>query len=107
MWVFTYKFDQDGYLLKHKARIVVRGDLQLHSTLDTYTATLAARLFRFLMALATFFGLEIHQFDIITAFVNTVLNEEVFVRYPEGFDVPGHILKLLRALYGLKRSPLL
>jgi len=107
MWVFTYKFDQDGYLLKHKARIVVRGDLQLHSTLDTYAATLAARLFRFLMALATFFGLEIHQFDVITAFVNAVLDEEVFVRYPEGFDVPGHALKLLRALYGLKRSPLL
>jgi hypothetical protein len=23
MWVFTYKFDEDGYLLKHKARLVV------------------------------------------------------------------------------------
>ena len=27
MWVFTYKFDQDGYLLKYKARLVARGDL--------------------------------------------------------------------------------
>jgi hypothetical protein len=27
MWVFTYKFDEDGYLLKYKARLVVRGDL--------------------------------------------------------------------------------
>jgi hypothetical protein len=28
MWVFTYKFDEDGYLTKFKARLVVRGDLQ-------------------------------------------------------------------------------
>ena len=28
MWVFSYKFDEDGYLCKHKARLVVRGDLQ-------------------------------------------------------------------------------
>jgi len=27
-WVFTYKFDKEGYLLKYKARLVVRGDLQ-------------------------------------------------------------------------------
>jgi hypothetical protein len=27
MWVFTYKFDQDRYLLKYKARLVARGDL--------------------------------------------------------------------------------
>jgi hypothetical protein len=29
MWVFTYKFDVDGYLLKYKARLVVRGDLYI------------------------------------------------------------------------------
>jgi hypothetical protein len=28
LWVFTYKFDTDSYLLKYKARICVRGDLQ-------------------------------------------------------------------------------
>ena len=27
MWVFTYKFDEDSYLYKYKARLVVRGDL--------------------------------------------------------------------------------
>jgi hypothetical protein len=29
MWVYTNKFDEDGYFLKAKARLVVRGDLQL------------------------------------------------------------------------------
>ena len=108
MWVFTYKFDQDGYLAKHKARIVVRGDMQRYSIYqDTYAATLAVRVFRLLMAIATFFNLEIYQFDVITAFVNAFLDEDIFVRYPDGFEVPDMALKLVRALYGLKRSPLL
>ncbi len=44
MWVFIYKFDQDGYLLKYKARLVARGDLQ-YTAEDTYTATLTAQTF--------------------------------------------------------------
>jgi hypothetical protein len=57
MWVFTYKFDEDGLLYKYKARLVVRGDLQKDWG-DTYAATLATRVFRFLMALAAAFGLK-------------------------------------------------
>jgi hypothetical protein len=57
MWVFTNKFDEDGYLLKEKARIVARGDL--HTTEDdTYAATLAAQTFRAVMALVAGFDLE-------------------------------------------------
>jgi hypothetical protein len=41
MWVFTYKFNKDGYLLKHKARLVARRDLQTLEE-ETYAATLAA-----------------------------------------------------------------
>ncbi len=31
IWVFSYKFDTDGKLLKYKARLCVRGDLQKNS----------------------------------------------------------------------------
>ena len=51
-WVFTYKFDKHGFLQKFKARICVRGDLQPTSEKDIYAATLAARSFRMLIALA-------------------------------------------------------
>ena len=27
VWIFKYKFNNDGYLVKHKARLYVRGDL--------------------------------------------------------------------------------
>ena len=58
MWVFTYKFDTNGYLIKYKARICVRGDLQKFGLQDTYAATLAARTFRTLMAITAYFDLE-------------------------------------------------
>ena len=106
LWVFTYKFDSDGYLLKHKARICVRGDLQFTEQ-ETYAATLACRTFRALMAITAVFDLEIVQLDAINAFLNSKLNEQIYVEYPEGFGVQNHILLLLRALYGLKQSPLL
>ena len=51
IWIFTYKFDSNGYLLKFKARICARGDL-LESEDDPYAATLASQSFRAMMAIA-------------------------------------------------------
>src|SRR5437667_7753699 len=48
-WVFTYKFDQEGYLTKYKVHICVREDCQLISLQETYAATLVFRVFRVLM----------------------------------------------------------
>ncbi|APA14066.1 hypothetical protein sscle_12g088360 [Sclerotinia sclerotiorum 1980 UF-70] len=58
LWVFTYKFDQDGYLIKFKARICARGDLQSTEE-ETYAATLTSQIFRAMMAIAAAFDLEI------------------------------------------------
>ena len=57
MWVFTYKFDQDSYLIKYKARLVARGDLQ-YTIEDTYAATLIAQIFRAIIAIIVAFDLE-------------------------------------------------
>src|SRR2546423_2508393 len=107
IWVFTYKFDTDGYLLKFKARLCVRGDLQPLTNQDNYAATLAARTFRALMAIAAAFDLETWQADAVNAFTNSELDETVYCVCPEGCKIPGSCLRLLRALYGLRRSPLL
>jgi hypothetical protein len=107
MWVFTYKFDTDGYLAKYKARFVARGDLQISTFSDTYAATLAARVFRTLIAIAAHFDLDIWQFDAVNAFTNSKLDEVVYVDLPPGFRKPGIHYRLKMALYGLPRSPLL
>ena len=107
MWVFTYKFDTNGLLDKYKARLCVRGDLQDPTQLDTYATTLAARIFRTLMAIMAAFDLEAHQYDAVNAFTNSSLDEVVHCACPEGYNIEGLCLLLLRALYGLRRSPLL
>jgi hypothetical protein len=107
IWVFTYKFDTDGFLIKFKARLCVRGDLQELTHQDTYAATLAARTFRILMAITAAFDLEVRQYDAVNAFTNSVLDEVVYCKCPEGFEQAGMCLLLQRVLYGLRRSPLL
>lgn len=104
-WVFKYKFDKFGKLAKFKARICVRGDLQAPNDLATRAATLAARIFRTIIALAAVFDLEIVQYDAVNAFVNSELDEEVYTYFPDGFKEKEQVLKLKRALYGLRRSP--
>jgi hypothetical protein len=107
IWVFTYKFDTDGYLVKFKARLCVRDDLQPLTNQDNYAATLAARTFRALMATTAAFNLETWQADAVNAFTNSDLDETVYCDCPEGFKLPGSCLRLLHALYELRRSPLL
>ena len=107
MWVYTNKFDEDGYFLKAKARLVVRGDLQAQWG-DTYAATLAAKTFRALIAIATRFGLLMFQYDAMNAFLNARVPRKLYCNTPEGFTNQfGSLLLLCRALYGLKEAPLL
>ena len=104
MWVFKYKFDEDGYLVKYKARLCARGDLQ-HTQQDTYAATLAARIFRALMALVAAYDLETRQYDAVNAFANSPIDEAIYCKPPDGWAGLNVLLLLLRALYGLKQAP--
>ena len=93
-WVFTYKFNENGYLSKYKARLVVRGDLQEMSTQDVYAATLAFKVFRSLMALTAAFGLETRQLDAVNAFLNAKNDDPVYCFLPDGYRKPGKVMKI-------------
>lgn len=107
-WVFTYKIDPDGYLIKHKARIVARGDLQDNvNAHSVYAYTLAIAHFRILMALIACCDLEAHGLDVKNAFVNADRSgKPVYCYLPPGYQQKGKVVKVLKALYGFCESPL-
>ena len=106
MWVLSYKFNEDGYLERHKARLVARGDLEFNQD-DTYASTPAAQTSRVMAAIAAAFDLEIKQYDAVNAFANAKLPNLVYCKCPEGYEKQGYVLKAIQAIYGLQKSPLL
>jgi len=62
VWVFAYKTDlSTSEILRYKARLCVRRDLQLLSTHETYAATLGYKVFRAITALAFARNLKTRQ----------------------------------------------
>src|SRR4029077_20065317 len=90
-----------------KARLVALGNQQRDCDLPTRATTLAMTSLRILLAMVAKFDLETLQMDAVNAFVPADLDELVYMRMPPGFAIPGRVLRLNKALYGLRRSPLL
>ena len=101
MWIFLYKFDQDSYLAKYKARLCIHSDLQKIDAEDTYAATLAVQVFRALMSITAAHNLEAKQLDAVNAFVNSVLDEEIYCECPPSYEHLGPCLLVLCTLYEL------
>ena len=94
-WVYVYKLDKHGRLNKCKSRLVVRGDQQICTKREeTYAATLAGKSFRSVIALAARFDLELIQFDAVNAFCHAILEDDIYIRMPTGYQEDRHLLKL-------------
>ena len=109
-WIFKLKKNPQGEVIKHKARLVVKGYSQ-RKGLDydeIYAPVVRFETIRMLIALAALKNWKIHHLDVKSAFLNGEINEVIYVKQPEGFLVKGkegYVLRLKKALYGLKQAP--
>ena len=61
-----------------------------------------------LLAYAAHHNFKLYQMDMNSAFLNSPIQELVYVEQPPGFEdpkFPNHVYKLQKALYGLKQAP--
>ena len=61
-----------------------------------------------MLFVASAFYFEVEQMDVKTTFLHGDLEEEIYMKQPEGFVVKGKkelVCKLKKSLYGLKQSP--
>ena len=75
---------------------------------ETFTLVARYTTIRSVLSLVAVMKWKIHQMYVKTAFLNGVVEEEVYVERPLGFethDRESHVCRLKKALYGLNRHP--
>ena len=109
-WVFRNKLDEHGIIIRNKARLVAKGYNQEEGIdyEETYAPVARLEAIRMLLAYASIMNFKLYQMDVKSAFLNGLIQEEVYVEQPPGFEIPdkpNHVYKLQKALYGLKQAP--
>ena len=105
-WVFAWKVDKDGNIVKPKARQAGRGFSQVHTVgfLETYAPTPAASSVKLLVAIAVKNDWELRQLDVKQAFIQADLDFNVFMKLPDGCgDKSDKVVKLMKSVYGLNK----
>lgn len=107
-WV--YRLNNDGKILRYKARLVVKGFGQ-KKRIDfdeIFSPVVKFSSIRVVLGMAASLNLEIEQLDVKIAFLHGDLEEEIYMEQPQGFKEKGKenlVCKLKKSLYGLKQAP--
>ena len=109
-WVYKLKKNAKGEVERYKARLVVKGYSQRQGIDydEVFGPVAHMEIIRLLISLAALNQWRIFQMDVKFAFLNGYFEEELYVEQPIGYVVKGQedkVLKLKKALHGLKQSP--
>ncbi|CAI7839158.1 unnamed protein product [Closterium sp. NIES-53] len=107
-WVLRLETDAEGRLERRKTRLVVKGFQQREGIdfQEVFAPVAKAPTLRLLLAAATVCGWKVEQMDVKTAFLYGVVDEEIYMKQPEGYDDgSGRVCRLNKAIYGLKQAP--
>ena len=109
-WVYILKTNPDGSR-RFKARLVIRGYEQTDIG-ETFAPVAKLVSLRMILALSASKGWEVDHMDVVTAFLNPPVNDEIYMSLPEGIDwldpnkpASATACRLNKALYGLKEAP--
>jgi hypothetical protein len=109
-WLLKIKHAVDGSIEKYKARFVAHGFSQKEGIdyEETFAPVARYTSIRTIIALAAKMKWKLHQMNVKTSFLNSVIEEEVYIEKPQGFEVEDrkfHVCQLKKDLYGLKQAP--
>ncbi|GBN23397.1 Retrovirus-related Pol polyprotein from transposon TNT 1-94 [Araneus ventricosus] len=106
-WVFTIKRDENGKIVRHKARLVAQGFSQQKGEHcdDVFNPVVNFSIIRmFFSVLVCLHEWKHCQIDIKCAYLYAPIKETILLKQPQGFinlDKPNHVCLLKCALYGL------
>eukprot|EP00158_Paraphelidium_tribonemae_P000162 Partr_v1_DN18828_c0_g1_i1_m15213 putative retrotransposon Tto1 - Nicotiana tabacumSimilarity to retrotransposon Tto1 -Nicotiana tabacumSimilarity to reverse transcriptase pol - Volvox carteri len=109
-WVFRIKRDAQGNITRYKARLCACGYNQVAGLdyKDVYSPVVRTESFRLFLAIFAGREMECIQMDVVTAFLNGSVEEDIFMKQPPGYvdqACPDHVCKIVKNLYGLKQAP--
>ncbi|KAK6163788.1 hypothetical protein DH2020_000652 [Rehmannia glutinosa] len=109
-WVLRNKMNEDASVVRNKARLVAKGYCHEEGIDFDETFALVARLeaMRMFLAYVAHKNFVVYQMDVNSAFLNGLLEEELYVEQPPEFEkkpIGNKVYKLKKALYGLKQAP--
>jgi hypothetical protein len=102
-WIFKRKLNAAGQVEKYKGFTQKEGV----DFVETFSPVAKFTSIHIISALTAYYDLELHQMDVKTAFLNGVLEEEIYMLQPKGFRGKGNenmVCKLKRSIYGLKQA---
>lgn len=98
----------DGTIKRYKTRLVARGFSQIQDIdyFETFSLLVRYESVRAVLSVAAKHDTKLMQFDIKTAFLNSSLEEEIYMQQPDEYeDGSNRICHLKKGLYELKQAP--